>query len=548
MVAPGRSAANRTLVGLLLPFCPFACNPSANPSPPEHPRAEEIRPVPAHDAPPRSPIDLGPPPSEGWIGSADSIGVPTEDLVSPDGTWLVACQAREGNVIDSYLFLGAGAGTAVQGGIVRRNGRFWAVAVDDELVVLDVSQPRAEGTPAWRGPRELDPVRVRARIPLQRIASANAFSFDDDAEIFVFIASAPRSVVVLDLRDGSERTIDHGSGHPIRATASDGTLSVLLQRSRPSASQWRAPALCYSPGECGGVVHGKPAPTRVRRFDLGPDSRGPARRMAAEPEPADRHLTRVRAGVLLRDTTRGIALRRLRDGSIVWERGEQREALVPADRTGAVHRVVEVGGKVLICSGSDPDDRALRLFGPGEDEVDIGLTCRKHANEDLLRVGRSALDLGGAIVNVTTGQVELLSRPHRVLFDHNNRTYLSADSTPQLPPRVASIDWSSGEYSVVAHGEGEFAMTADHWGYLRGAGQIVDLDTAAVVGDVRDGIEPFAISESGHLLMPKASLGPGWMMKDGPLRWEAPLFPVAPAGGDCGRLHVRKHAGCPYPI
>lgn len=530
-----QSSASGRLVGLLLVFSALACSPAANPPVPEHPRARKTRPVPVHDDPPRSPIDLGPPPSEGRIGSAGSIGVSTEKFVSRDGTWLVACQAREDNVIHPFLVHGSGAGAPVQGGIVRGAGRFWAVGVDDELIVLDVSQARAEATPAWRGPRELDPARVRARIPLERIAAAAPSGFDDAAQLFVFIASAPRSVVALDLRDGSERTIRHGSGYPIRATASDGTLSVLLQRTRPASSPWQPPTLCYGPRMCGGVVVDKPDPTFSRHFDLGLDSRGPARPMPAQADPADRGLARARAGVLFLDPDQGIALRRLRDGSIVWDRGQRREALVPAHRAGAVQRVVDVGGKVLICSGPDPYARSLRLFGPGEDGVDIGLPCRKHADDDLLAVGHGAFEVDDprvdrtvAIVNVTTGQVQPLTRRHRVLFDRNHRTYLSAESTPRLPQHLAAIDWSSGEYSVVALGDDAFDMTADHWGYMRRVGQLVDLDTATVVGDVRDGIVPFAISESGHLLMPEASLGPGWMMTDGPLRWEAPLSPSPP--------------------
>lgn len=547
--AQRRNSANGRLVGLLL-FSTLACNQSTNSSPPDHPRATTTRPVPVHEALARSPIDLGPPPSEGGIGSADSIWVSTENFVSLDGTWLVACQAREDDFIHPFLVSGAGAGIPVQGGIVRRHGRFWAVAVDDELIVLDLA--RAQGSPAWPGPRELDPARVRARIPLERIASASASSFDDAAELFVFIARAPRSLVVLDLRDGSERTIEHGSGYPIDATSSHGTLGVLLQRTPPATSPWQPPSLCYASGMCGGVVSDKPDPTFFRHFELGSDSRGSARPMAAEADPADGGLTRARPGVLLRDLDQGIALRRLGDGSIVWQRGERQEALVPAHLAGAVQRVVDIGGKVLICSGPDPYARSLRLFGPGGEEVDLGLICRAHGHDDLLEVGHDTFEVHDprvdrtvAIVNVTTGQVQPVDRRHRVLFDRDDRTYVSAESTSRLPGQLAAIDWSSGEYSVVALGDDEFAMTAHHWGYMHRVGQLVDLDTAAVVGDVRDGIVPFAIAPSGHLLMPKASHGPGWMMADGPLRWEAPLSPSPPLKPE---PHAPSTTSCDAPI
>lgn len=442
------------------------------------------------------------------IGSAHPTNIDSPELrVSPDGGALVVCQAREdtdgdgtittysggmhdgvyGDELAPYLVIGHGEGRRIEGALIDRGNR-WGIVREGVLEILD--------------PRRPD--RIEATIPTATIASASAAGFDDEGTGFVYIGTEPEAVVLVDLRDGSQRVLPHGSGHPIAARFVGAEIEIETQRSAPRHQHaWQPPVSCPRGAPSCVVEPAPPRPrTRVVRVLL------------------DGSLVRPDPAGLIVELPRGPqALRRLDDGSVVWNhRGEATE-VIPKGCHGQVAHVHEPGGGVLACCRRGGAG-VLEWHHPEQAPRRLELACEAGRESPQAWGGRGRLVTrpdadADTIVDLVTGQAIPLERRYNLLLEHGDKSYLedlAADVT-------LVVDWRSAEARELPlrFGYVQERVRAGRWIHTRD-GLLVDLELAEVVGTTGDRPRPLAITESGRLLMPSAR--GGTRIRPGPLRWE----------------------------
>ncbi|RYZ39927.1 MAG: hypothetical protein EOO71_18050 [Myxococcaceae bacterium] len=459
-----------------------------------------------------------------------------------DGRWLLACQARRdtdgdgqvqlssgnhgelfGDTLRTYLFLEPGAGLPIDALLATDpTGRFLALVRDGTLLLLDL-ETREEKVLALKvttDPSSPEPP-VRA-------------SFSRDGRHLLFLRpEKSRSVaVVRDLREGTERVLDAGSGRIEQAVlvpSGHWAMLDMVEDSDPDPPWTQQNPMRANNAACRGPAlptssfshHGDTPIRRYRRVDGGPF---------------------VQGNDVLHPLGEGM-LRRAPDSSIVFEDAQgRRETWVPASCNARLLHVDEARQQVLVACNTRQIMVPLELHGASvHQSLGWQTTLSTLMNHGTLS-GRD-----GRLVSTW---VESKTQPNTwlpLVIDMERRTAqpLLTEWTPVtslgalalLSEDLSSPDgtWTRRLWLWNAEtGEKRVLSESKDFG-LREAGDTVllmgkwiDLRTGRVLGEVEHA--PLAIDTRGRVLRPSptAVVDQGWPLI-GPVRWEPALKAPIPA-------------------
>ncbi len=211
-----------------------------------------------------------PPPPADAIGTGDPVVL---DAASPQGSWVVACQAREdtdgdgairvnvgprgeltGDDLRPYLMLGKGPGRPIDEWIAADPTGRW-------LVLREEGRPWLIDT-LGDGRVDLAALGADSRADALPYADHRSFSFDGAGTKLAYVRAIDDSravVVVRTLEGGSERIVDPGPGKLWRATIDMTGNWVVVEMITEDTSGngrlgWPVPERQLLPHRCGGPV------------------------------------------------------------------------------------------------------------------------------------------------------------------------------------------------------------------------------------------------------------------------------------------------------
>lgn len=479
---------------------------------------------------------------------------------SPDGRWLIACQAREDTNDDGkvsifagmhgdtygddqapYLFLGPGPGERIDTAVAaERSGRFLVVVRGTSLRLIDTHS---------RQERELTPLQ-----PLNREgddatpAPVAHFSQDGRRLLYLRWESGKVVAVVRELDSGREQRVDAGPGELRRASFDPSGTWVLFQVLNEDTDQdgtlrWPTEITNLGQPPCmsrvvsytmGGWKGDQPV-TRMRRVEGGPLYEG---------------------GDLLQPVG-PFMLRRGAQGELVAEdTAGQRTEWVPASCQGRVlHGDAERQLVVVACTASrehwDPVElhgasvhqaldlkvsapyndrlfgaptRLVTLYGVPRDTV-LPPPSKDGPPVELMEQA-FLVDLEQRTARAFPGTVQATQGPWALLSER-----LRNEDTPQTPwdwnVRVSLVNGATGERTVLAQSKDSSELRAG--ALMLFAGVLVDLEHGRMLGRVSGPTKSLlAIDSQGRglriRLMGDQNLVMG-ELPSGPVRWEPLLSP-----------------------
>jgi hypothetical protein len=479
------------------------------------------------------------PPGDGVpLGTASPTTV-TE--VSPDGRWVVACQAREDTNGDGvievrtsphghpsrdemkpYLFLGEGEGVPIDDFVSRdRTGRYLAVIRGGRLLVVE----------AHTG-AELDLSARGADIADDGDPSRNhrAAVFDGDAGRVMWFRSDPERAiaVVRDLASGQETTFDFGPGRPWRGAVKGGWVLVgVINEDTDGNGSLTFPRILSSraPRRCRGVEYS---------FSyLGQEGDSPKWYVAPASGGAARHvesLASILGDDLLVFGDDGALYREDREG--------ERTLLVPAGGEKTPPPLAdEETGLILAAVGTEPPF-SLEVFGRGTHHV-LGTVEKGFRNVQSAETSLVPLQSSPTLVDLEQLRLVPIPEGAEVLYLQGRRALLyrmprllvwDVDTGTTTP--IVELDWRILLRHSLFHGP---SVLFDK--------EVMDLATARYLGRVEGHVE--ALARDGRVLVPAegpksapdegldfmeaVSREDGEIPAMGPLRWIRPAPPAAPA-------------------
>lgn len=507
---------------------PLARAPASAGGDGEHGARDDGAPAVVVSAPP--PFVAPAPPVAGTIGTAHPIAV---QAVAPDGSWVVACQARAdtnrdgtiglhwglhgdlyGDAAVPFLIVGGGEGEAIDALVASDpSGRYLVTSEGGTAVLRE---------PAL-GHREVlvvaDPKAAKHPFGPQRAAS-----FDAAGHLLYLDDEARRPTpVVRTLASGAEVRIDPGPGLVHRAWLDP-------------AGRWAFVSVVAGDSDGDGKL-ALPARRTTRRS--GP-CQGPAAIYSTYGWSGDRPTIRaVRIGEATVSDAPGVVgalgdalLRREADGSLVVDPARPRQAartLADAPCDARVFGADSVSGNVLLaCAGRATDGWApLEIHGPGGEVV---LGARTQVDGGVPWTGgdtpmvSASIDGGDGLVDLRSATLRrvALARnccPDRILGWAGERVLLR---------REHGLRWF-GEDGVERPLDGVIEMYGaqiQRGGIFAVEPLVVDLAGPRVLGQVDRPI--LGLAPTGHVL---TTAGPRPIVRDvplGPLEWVWP----APLAGE----------------
>lgn len=494
-------------------------------------------------------------PVEGGSGRANKeFGTPHPVIFqesSPDGRWLIYCQARadtdkngeisvergrhgnfSGDELEPYLILGDGPERPIDDFVASDTaGNYLVVVIGQKLLLIDTKTGR-ETDLSLLGANPMD--------ASQAVGAHRAASFDQSGQRLVYLRKTARGdiPVVRELANGQEIELDPGEGLVWRATLDaegkwvtllmvvkdtdgDGKLTLPVPVTNLAARRCRGTVSSY--GIRGGV--GDQAIVRVV-----PAAGGQAREVEGLVRPwGDRLLKRTQEGALVLESASG-----------------QSQELVPASCKGTLIHSDVANGQILVdCKGTQPESH-MALYGQAlhVDFTEIPLRSWEDilSNEDL-RLYRSRhgfIDLkrrlayhkeGASLYAQYQGRALLSMESRFILYDADTRSESSLEAdeysdgkvdqaasmvllstwSPRKPPGPAGVNkvdgvTPSGEKKVLFHKL-----------------LVFDLAKSKIVGQLWP--PALAVTSDAYVLVAKGVSSKG-NVAYGPLHWVKPVsFP-----------------------
>lgn len=461
------------------------------------------------------------------IGTAHPTNV---EAVDPEGRWIVLCQARRdtnkdgrtevnlgmhgdfyGDDMEPYLMAPDGPGERLDSFVDSSStGRHLVFIAKRRLILLDtVTGTRTDLSS--RGANLLDDGYPGGPNPLA--------SFDPQGTRLLYLRRSKKGLrpVLRELNTGNERILDHGGGRLWRAAIVDDGWAVGWVRP-PGARPMQLPRTSLAARGCRG-------PIGIFSTSGGGEN-GPIRRLIpiGGGPPVDDHGFIELAGHSL--------LRRLDDGTIVWERDSRQRSVVPATCGGLVMQLSKEGGPLLVACSKLGKPAPVFWFG----ETTRPLDLKVDISDEYVRRGRiwgRYQEQGTDVVDLDRGVLQKLPIDVQGVSSYGDKELFCRDEYPDhYPAWTGLIDWRTGNVSTLGVACSIYADTATggRWvafgPFSKKAGPVVDMTNGAVVGSV-DG-PPLALTTRGWVLMaPPGSVRPRMRSPtfSGPLRWHRPTPP-----------------------
>ncbi len=458
---------------------------------------------------PRAPRSLGP------LGHAGPLQL---GPVSPDGGWLLLCQApaaaedagpSAGPPEAAWLHVGDAPGERVDAVLAHDPTGRW-------LIVL--TQGRATLRDAHTGAQA--PLDADLRDDASPFRGHRSFAFDRLGQHLVYLRGAPSRAVVRTLASGAELTLEHGPG--------------LLWRASPSADgRWVTLEVVEADSDGDGALEW-PVPERRQPRPACPTS--PAT-FATWPQRGDVSTLRVSAssgGPSLAAPGLVTAL-----GAVLVVRGSDGQlALRAADGSEQELSPASCGARVLhadaarqrllaTCSTVEPRTRRrrleLELLGPGL-RAPLGATLGAAPSDAQATLSSSPWVpvLAGQeslIVSLESGEVVRLEREAMVVALSDDAallrqgTMLSLRTLPRGAERVLAEELPRIPEELLSAG----LALVEPW--------VVDVATGQVLGAVSQ--RPLALAPDGRVLIALGGDPDLGSLAQGPLEWLAPAAPTA---------------------
>lgn len=489
---------------LVLATIAAACGASSEPGPATTP-VPVSRPAAAAPRPPAPRVAAS---GDGDLGTPHPLLV---QAAAPDGSWVVACQAREdtdgsGDVALHFGYHGDTYGDELRMVLLRPD------ADELELEQLVARDPGGRWLAYVRAGRlrlheaasggEVELVDGLARGNDDPTLAHRAASFDDAGRRLLYLRGrdGAERAVVRELATAAETELDHGSGRLWRAwmlgdgdflaaaviaadTNGNGTLDPPVRRTSLSGAACRGPVMSYSTSGGGGDDF------ELRLF------RADGTRVAGTVVAADG------AAVVVQSD----------DGGLRWIEGDTERAVAPPDCRGEVLTIWPPTGAALVaCHSSRP--APLRVYDP-RGVHDLGQTTQSRPGGGVVGGARLVPLSGRHLVDLATAR--LLPRAYageQGLWGSRLLETVAGNET-----RVRDLDSGAitplvpGQGDVYVHGQQHGRWVALHHGDVL----LVDMREGRVVGRF-DGA-PTVVREDGAGLLP-ARVVDG--VPFGPLRWQ----------------------------
>lgn len=499
------------------------------------------------DAPPAVPVQApAVPPPSGPFGTAHPFLFQT---ASPDGRWVLACQAREdtngdgsvavmygyhgdtfGDALEPYLFLEPGEGQRVEDFLGHDvSGRYLALVRDNAVRLLD-THTRAETELARLRPRGRPSGEDDAQVP----PPLADFSPDGRRVVFLREEEGRAVAVVRELATGAERRLDAGPGELRRAGFT------------PS-SEWAMAAVLARDSDGNGVLTWPQERTTL----AGPRCRGPVISSSHMGFTGDRptyRLLPVEGGppAELESVLQPVGPWLLRRGPqgelfVTAPDGSQRTEWVPAScRAILAHADTERRQVLVACTAEGGPARyelhgesvhqrlAVRAQAPAGDQrferpqrfVELGEASFDGAAPDAKSEGIVDLEQRRALP-LPPGMQLLRARGARALLIERFR---ETDGTGAM--RLHLFDATTGQSTPL--GETSTYDVLEAGSLVLARGLLVDLGTGRLLGPVEG--EPLALDTQGRVLRtPQQKLpgpAPRGRMPQGPVEWLPAVGPT----------------------
>lgn len=469
-------------------------------------------------------------------------------LAAPDGSWVLACQARAdtngdgrvevffghhgnsyGDALEPYLFLGPGEGQRIDDFIGSdTSGRYVALVRDGVLRLVD-TRTRAEQELARLRPSERAEMGDDAWVP------APVADFSPDGRRVLFLREEKEGhvvAVVRELASGEERRLDAGPGE-LRRAAFDPSgqwalLSVLDEDTdKNGVLNWPQAQTTLAPAHCRGPVavssfygyKGDQPERRFRRVD------------GSGPLVDAQDVLQPMGSWLLRRGPQGELFVTAPDGS-------KRTEWVPAACKASIQFVDTERRQVLVACDAKTQPAPLELHGETVHQP-LGVSADAKARDYLFNEPHRLLtfdnvrfrDKDTPAGTSVSGVVDLEQRkvspqpPHmRLVFSQGPHALLTEDmeEAPGARPgmRLWLLDADTGQRSLLGEGLPSYAWFAAGDLFLF-RGLLVDLRAGRLLGRVEG--EPLAIDTHGRVLrLPSKPERdePHSQALHGPARWE----------------------------
>jgi hypothetical protein len=338
-------------------------------------------------------------------GGAQAFGTPHPfvlQVASPDGRWLIGCQAREdtdedgrtfiflgmhgdiyGDELVPYLFLEPGPGKRIDDFIHwDPSGRFLVVVRDSSLRLLD-TQARHE--------RELTRLQPSPHEKDDAFSPPPVAQFSRDGQRLIFLRKQEGKVVavVRELSSGHEQLVDAGPGASFdpsgtwvlfqvlaEDTDEDGTLRWPVEETNLAPSLCRGPVMSYTQA---GWTGDRPV-FRMRRVEGGPLYEG---------------------GDVLQPVGPYMLRRGAQGELLVEDASGQRTEWVPAECKGRLlHADPERQLLIVACTSSRQPWDPVELHGASIHQP-LGLKVRAPYRDKLLEAPTRLVQLRGALFDVS---------------------------------------------------------------------------------------------------------------------------------------------------
>ncbi|HYH94835.1 hypothetical protein [Hyalangium sp.] len=473
--------------------------------------------------------------------------------VSPEGRWLIACQAREdttgdgkisvavghhgnihGDKLEQYLFLEPGPGERIDDFIsADRKGRFIVVVRGSSLRLIDTQA----GTE-----RELAPLQPNDRERDDALLPPPIARFSRDGRLLLFLRKEAGKVVAIvrELASGREQVVDAGTGELRRAwlepsgawalfqvlvedTDKDGTLRWPVERTSLAPARCRGPVMSFSRSGWKGDI----PVARIRRVEEGPlyegkDVLGPV---------GPSMLRRGAQGELL-----------VEDAS-----GRQTEWVPAACKGRVLHADAERQLLVVACTAAGNDAPApVELHGASIHQP-LGLSVESPFKDNLFEEPSRFVQLNRATpiasslaakdldpqLEEETFIVDLEQRTRRPVLEELesmrgtwallSETLEKGEAWDRRKTRVSLLNLATGAQTVLAESQIRSDLTAGP--LVLSSGVLVDLDAGRMLGQISEPAgSMLALDSQGRVLRSSAAAsekrtpieGIPW----GPVRWE----------------------------
>jgi len=458
------------------------------------------------------------------IGSEGPIVV---EAASPDGGWVVFCQAREdsdgngavsttlepggelgGDRLDRYLAIGAGAGTRIESlAAWDPSGRWLVVSREGKLQLIDTTNGRET---------DLSALGVDARADALPYRRHRSLAFDGRGTKLAFLRGGPHpDVVVRELETGLDRHVDPGPGAVWRVDLDYSGSTLILSTLTDDTNHdqrltWPVPEAKSAPPCRGPVARYAAWQGRGDRpvTKLGPATGGAAKRV-------DGFITVLGSALVVRDVNGRLSL---------VSNGKTSELFPPSCGGRVVHADAARQQLVVACTKGKGHPK-LWLAGPGtKKDLDLGVsswtedrTAGPPARLVPLYPGRDSvlLDLERReTVALRAGDAVLATRDSRALY-RRDRELLLRDVTADAEVELAG-DLSSTE-----------SVTNGPWVAI--APVVANLETGTLSGRFQG--RPLAVAPDGRVLVARGGDADGEHLALGPLTWQSPTLAHA---GDAG--------------